>query len=160
MDWPVIASSAITGVVGISGALLGGHFTQRTEQRRVANEDARRWLADRRHAYAAYLAIVASMLRSIYDKVSVFDEKTIALDNKSMLKEYSITFYRRWTDEVLPALGEVQLAEFSLQSYHLLDATRNAMRTELGLTTPIKTTFSWYRDGPWLPDGPEDHGED
>jgi hypothetical protein len=49
MDWPVIASSAITGVVGIGGVLLGGHFTRRTEQRMVANEDERRWLADRRH---------------------------------------------------------------------------------------------------------------
>ncbi len=126
------------------------------------------------------------MLRSIYDKVSIFGKEGIAPDDESMLKEFLIAFYRRWNDEVQPAVGEVQLlaspavtdladrtswalmelhqivdegrardsvrtgellAEFSVKSYHLLDATRNAMRTELGLTTPIKAAF--WRAGLW-----------
>jgi hypothetical protein len=41
--------------------------------------------------------------------------------------------------------------EHKLKTRHLLDATRNAMRAELGLTSPIKT-FPVPEDWPWLSD--------
>lgn len=89
MDWAPVVSVAITGIVGIGGVLLGGYFTKRTEQRRVANEDERRWLADRRHVYATYLALITSMLRSI-DSMSSFlpsEGKAALPDAESILKD-------------------------------------------------------------------------
>jgi hypothetical protein len=72
---PGLTTALLTGAFGLGGVLGGvlltSHFAQRADQRRIANEDERRWLADRRQVYARYLGIVTSMLRSI-DSTSAF----------------------------------------------------------------------------------------
>jgi hypothetical protein len=188
---PEITTAVLTGTFGLcgvlGGVLLSGYFSRRAERSRVASEDERRWLADRRHVYAAYLAIVTSMLRNI-DSMLAFlpasEAKKITAKDESFLKEEVFDFYGRWDDELQPALGDVQLLagpsvaeladrtswalmelngfmdsrqnyeivnEYAFKTRYLLDAIRNAMRTELGLTSPIKT-FPMPEDWPWLSD--------
>ena len=185
----LIGAFGLGGVLG--GALLTSHFAQRADQRRITSEDERRWLTDRRHVYAQYLAMVTAMLRSI-DGTAVFltakDRPTIPTEDEVILKEDVFEFYQRWDGELQPVLGEIQLLanpkvaeladrtswalmelngfiesrqqfetvyEYSLKTSHLLESVRNAMRTEIGLTRPIKT-FPMPKDWPWLPDEDSD----
>jgi len=190
---PDLTTALLTGAFGLGGALGGvlltSHFAQHADQRRITSEDERRWLADRRQVYAAYLAIVTSMLRSIDGTSSHLssEAKAVATDAESILNEDVSTFYDRWDDELQPALGEVQLLagptvaeladrtswalmelngfidsrqmfetvmEYEFKTRYLLEGTRNAMRAEIGLTSPIKT-FPMPKDWPWLPGKPE-----
>ena len=43
------------------------------------------------------------------------------------------------------------VTEYGFKTRHLLDAIRNAMRAEIGLTSPVRT-FPIPKDWPWLPD--------
>jgi hypothetical protein len=185
--WAVLITGAfgIGGVLG--GVLLGAHFTRRTEQRRVANEDDRRWLADRRQVYARYLGLIGSMLKDI-DGYSSFlshdGTEPITKEDEAILVEEVRDFYARWDEELQPVLAEVQLlsspavaeladrtswglmelngltearqtfqvvTEYGFKTRHLIEATRNGMRAELGLTAPVKT-FPIPDDWPWLPE--------
>lgn len=47
------------------------------------------------------------------------------------------------------------VTEYGSKTRHLIDAIRNAMRAELGLTDPVKT-FPMPRDWPWLEDEADD----
>jgi regulator of sigma D len=107
---PVLTGSfALVG--GLGGVFLSNHFTNRVEERRTANEDARRWLSERRHVYAKYLALVASMMKDISTWMVFLpqSEDQRSLEDVEYLKERVFDFYSRWDDELQPALEEVQL---------------------------------------------------
>ncbi len=111
-----VVPSILTGVFGLSGVLGGvlltSHFTQRASQQRVSSEDERRWIADRRHVYAAYLGLIASMLKEIEGGIcflSYDGTEPIPDEHESHLKEFVFESYMRWDDELQPAVGEVQL---------------------------------------------------
>ena len=46
------------------------------------------------------------------------------------------------------------VTEYGFKTRHLLEAVRNAMRAEIGLTSPVRT-FPMPEDWPWLPDEPK-----
>jgi len=181
----------LTGAFGLGGVLGGvlltNHFSHRAEDRRVANDDERRWLADRRHAYAAYLRLVILMLRDVEGIICFLSHdgtEPISDEDEFQIKESLLKYYIRWDDELQPALGEVQLlaepklaeladrtswvlmelggfiearhtfSSFTLflnQTRALIDTCRNVMRSELGLTEPVKT-FPVSEGWPWLQD--------
>jgi hypothetical protein len=194
MDSQLLTAS-LTGAFGLcgvlSGVLLSGRLARRTDQQRITNEDERRWLSDRRHAYATYLGLIVSMLKDL-DKTSSFlsydGTEPVKSEDEPIIAEDSLDFYTKWDDELQPVLGDVQLlasprvaeladrtswalmelngmidsqltydtvTKFSYKTRYLIDATRNAMRAELGLTDPIKT-FPMPRDWPWLEDESDD----
>jgi hypothetical protein len=108
--------SVLTGgfalVGGLGGILLSGLLSRRHEQRRVASEDDRRWLADRRKIYASYLVLVGSMLKEI-DGVGVFlsydGTEPVPDKDEQLIKERLIDYFIRWDDELQPVLLEVEL---------------------------------------------------
>jgi hypothetical protein len=111
-----LATSILTGVFalggGLGGVLLSNHLGQRAEKGRLAIEDARQLLADRRRVYAAYLGLTASMLEEI-DRIALFlpDDRTqhISAKHESKISEGSIEYYGHWGNQLQPALAEVQL---------------------------------------------------
>ena len=66
---PELITVVVAGGFGVAGTILGVVMTtwlgRSAEQRRLAAEDDRRWLADRRRVYAAFLVLSQSMLREI-----------------------------------------------------------------------------------------------
>ena len=200
---PVLTGSfALIG--GLGGVILSNYLASRTDDKRTANEDERRWLVDRRNLYAKNLSLIASMLKGI-ERACVFlsydGTEPITEEDEELVKEEVIDLYTRWEDEVQFMLGEVQLiaapkvAELAdrtswalmmligdmdsrktwlgdidtrktfqevnaayYRTLHLVEALRNAMRDELGLTDPIHTwpkSEEWL-DWPWLSDKPKE----
>jgi hypothetical protein len=133
---------AITGICTLAGAIggvwLAGRAGRRNEQGRLEAEDQRRWLADRRRIYAAYLGLADSMLRQI-DGVAVFlsydGTEVISEEREEMLKEGLFECFVRLDDEVEPALLEVQLIATPAVA-DLADRMSGALSM---LTEPIET---------------------
>jgi hypothetical protein len=108
---PVLTGSfALIG--GLGGVILSNYLTSRTDDKRTANEDERRWLVDRRNLYAKNLSLIASMLKGI-ERASVFlsydGTEPITEKDEELVKEEVLDLYTRWEDEVQFMLGEVQL---------------------------------------------------
>ena len=108
---PVLTGSfALVG--GLGGVVLSSYLASRTDEKRRANEDERRWLVDRRDLYAKYLSLIASMLKSI-ETASVFmpydETKPITKEDEKLLNEEMFGLHDRWETEVQFMLGEVQL---------------------------------------------------
>ncbi len=101
---------------GLGGVVLSGAFTRRADSRRLRAEDERRWLTDRRTAYAAFLALAESMLREV-DGVAAFlpydgaidDEDGYDEENEYLMTDGLQEYLERWEEVLQPALGEVQL---------------------------------------------------
>jgi hypothetical protein len=186
-----LALPIITGLFSLGGALggifLANHFARRADERRIATEDKRRWITDRRHIYAAYLTVVSESFQEISSFISLLSydgSEPIPDEDEEILKQAVFDSYRRWDEKLQPVLGELQLladptvAELADRTswaimeltgfadarkpfnfftpylngtFELIDATRNAMRRELGLSDPI-STFPMPEDWPWLPD--------
>jgi hypothetical protein len=111
-----LVTSILTGLFalagGLGGVLLSNHLTQRSEKTRLAIEDARQLLADRRRVYAAYLGLVTSMLEEI-DRVSLYlpdeDQQQLSMKHETKIVEGAIQYYGRFGDQLQPALAEVKL---------------------------------------------------
>ena len=108
---PVLTGSfALAG--GLGGVILSNYLASRMDERRVANEDQRRWLVDRRDLYAQYLSLVASMLKSV-DEVSIFlsrdGTEPITQESEDIVKRGVLDLYGRWEAGVQPMLGEIEL---------------------------------------------------
>lgn len=97
---------------GLGGVLLSGHINRRADERRLKAEDDRRWLTDRRTAYASFLGLAESMLRQV-DGVAVFlpYEGTVPVpeDDEELIADGLFEYFRRWEEELQPELGEVEL---------------------------------------------------
>lgn len=106
----------VTGLFGlggvVGGVLLTSFLSRRSDQRRMSAEDDRRWLTDRRHAYAAYLAVVVKLLKE-FDFVMTYLHATRGTPepnvNDKVLANASAEFRKVLGRELQPALGEVQL---------------------------------------------------
>lgn len=131
--WVQIVTGAfgLGGVMG--GAILTSFLSRRADQRRVQAEDERRWLSDRRHAYAALLAIVTAMQESLEAASMFLSNRTggpLPEDDATMLQEDVTKIGKRWDQELQPALSEVQLLAGK-------DVAELADRTSLALITFI-----------------------
>ncbi|WP_283139327.1 hypothetical protein [Rhizohabitans arisaemae] len=108
---PILAGSFALGG-GLGGALLTGWMARRNERRKLAADDERRWLSDRRQIYARYLTLTQAMHREI-DSIGVFlsyDGLEIVEDEQEeCISDGLLGYFRRWDDELQPILLEVQL---------------------------------------------------
>jgi len=183
-DWaiPVLTGSlAVTGT--LAGVLLNSLLTQRVDRERVKIEDHRRWLADRRRIYVAFLSLVDSLLDQLGNvPLGSYDSQTNKVNREPKKTEKALDkVARRVNNELYPVLGELRLiatskvAKFAERTSDalmlvwediahggaggtnkpardLLDATRNAMRLELGLQDSIASgpTQAELDQWPWL----------
>ncbi|WP_161180418.1 hypothetical protein [Streptomyces sp. SID4985] len=101
---------ALVGSFG--GVLISGSLARRADERRLAAEDERRWLTDRRASYSSYLGLAESMLKEI-DSVAAFlsydGEQPIADDDEELIVEGLADYLVKWDEALQPALGEVEL---------------------------------------------------
>lgn len=113
---PELIAVVVAGGFGVAGTILGVVMTtwlgRSAEQRRLAAEDDRRWLADRRRVYAAFLVLSQSMLREI-DGVAGFlpyrGDEEVADEDEAFMTDGLMDYHVRWDDELQPALSDVQL---------------------------------------------------
>ena len=129
----------IAGTFGVIGTIVGVAMTtwlgRSGDRRRLAAEDARRWLANRRETYSAFLALASSMLREI-DNVACFlsyeGTETVSSDDETFIAEGLAEVFERWDTELQPALGDVQLLA-SAQVADLADRTCGALLEVTGV---------------------------
>jgi hypothetical protein len=178
---PVLTGSfAVIGT--LAGVLLNSLLTQRVDRRRVKIEDDRRWLADRRHIYVKFLSLMDSLLDQVVNiPLGSYDSSTKKWARDPETEDELEEFVNRVNSELYPALGELRLiatstvAKFAERTSdaimlvwediaasgggdtykptrNLLDATRNAMRLELGLPDSIASgpTQAELDQWPWL----------
>ncbi|MEL4318720.1 hypothetical protein WJX64_06890 [Leifsonia sp. YIM 134122] len=113
---PELLTVVVAGSFGVIGTIVGGLMTtwlgRSAERRRLAAEDDRRWLADRRKVYAAFLVLSQSMLREI-DGVALFlpyqGDEEVGDEDEAVLAEGLTDFFIRWDEKLQPALSDVQL---------------------------------------------------
>lgn len=111
-----LAIAIVSGGIGLVGGLAGSVFSARTaresERRRIAVEDERRWLTDRRTAYSVYLSRVQSLLRQL-DAAAAFlkydDPGAPPASDNEACADFLMAFFIDWDDGLQPSLGEVQL---------------------------------------------------
>lgn len=108
------ATALLTGGFGLLGALggvlLNSAMTRGADERRLEAEDQRRWLTDRRAVFAAYLGLAEAILREL-DAAAVHLRKRHepSQEDWDAVERAVAHFFRRWDDDLQPALGEVQL---------------------------------------------------
>lgn len=106
----------VAGGFGLGGGLAGVALTawtsRKADERRLAEEDARRWLTDRRRIYADYLGLAETLLKEV-DATAVFlsydGKHSVSEGDEQFLSEGEFDFHRRWDEDLQPALAEVQL---------------------------------------------------
>lgn len=127
---------AIAGSFG--GVLISGIVARRTDERRLAAEDERRWLTDRRASYSSYLGLAESMLKQI-DSVAAFlsydGEQPVADDDEELIAAGLAEYIVRWDEVLQPALGEVEL----LATPGVADLADRVSGALMSLTTYVET---------------------
>lgn len=139
---PQALAALTAGGFALSGTLAGVSlstwFARRAEADRLREEDARRWLSDRRTTYAVFLVLAESMLREI-DGVAVFlsydGTKAIPAEDEALRSDGLTTYLMRWDDELQPALVDVQL----LAGAKVADLADRAAGALMELTAVIET---------------------
>lgn len=113
---PELVAVTVAGVFGVVGTVTGVVMTtwlgRSAERRRLAAEDDRRWLSDRRRAYAALLVLSQSMLREIDDVAALLPyrgDEEVADEEEALMSDGLMNYLTRWDDHLQPALSDVQL---------------------------------------------------
>lgn len=139
---PELTTALLTGFFALAGALGGvllrDWVSRRADERRIAAEDARRWLGERRHIYAAYLGLAESL--NEIDRVALltFDNGSDPLDEEEK-RDLLFDYFQRWEEEVQPSLGEVQLIATSA----VTDLADRVSGTLMELTANIEARGSF-----------------
>lgn len=127
---------------GIAGVLLSGWISRGADERRVASEDERRWLVERRQIYGVFLGLAESMLQEI-DGLAVFlssdGGQALSEDDEVLVREGLLEYHLRWDEDLQPALGEVQLMATS-PVVDLADRVSGALM-ELTATVELRNAF-------------------
>lgn len=113
---PELFAVVVAGGFGVTGTIVGVVMTtwlgRSAERRRLAAEDDRRWLADRRRVYVAFLVLSQSMLREI-DGVAGFlpycGDEELADEDEAFIADGLMDYIARWDDQLQPMLSDVLL---------------------------------------------------
>lgn len=112
-----LSAATTTWLLSILAALLSSAATyvlsRSGDRRRLAAEDERRWLNDRRTLYARYLTLVERLERDA-DSIACFlphDEDAPAMedDDERLVREMSQEWMECWDMELQPMLSEIEL---------------------------------------------------
>ena len=121
-----------TWLLTVLAALLGSAATyllsRSGDRRRLAAEDERRWLNDRRTLYARYRGLVEHLERDA-DSIACFlphdpDSPAITDDDERIVREMFQEWMERWDTELQPMLSEMELlatpkvAELAARAVH------------------------------------------
>ena len=138
--------AVIAGSFALGGVLLGGVVNSLAAWRQRISDDKRRWLADRRSLYAAYLGIAASKLQEIDSVAGLLrywpDDPMPTEEDRSSMKDDLYEYFSGWETEVQPALGEVQLLA-SERVADLADRVSSALM-EVTVYVEQEDTFTAY----------------
>ena len=113
-----LSTAATTWLLSVLAALLGSAATyllsRAGDRRRLAAEDERRWLNDRRTLYARYLGLVERLERQA-DSIACClphdeDAPEIEDDDERLLREMFQEWMERWDSELQPMLSEMELS--------------------------------------------------
>lgn len=100
-------------LVGVVVGVAVGHLSGRAaDHRRLSEEDARRWLNDRRTLYAHYLAVITGFENDCsdtacflpYKRGDPFDD-----DVRQFIGDETLELFVRWQDDITPGLTEIEL---------------------------------------------------
>lgn len=106
-----------TWLLTVLAALLGSAATyllsRSGDRRRLAAEDERRWLNDRRTLYGRYLGLVEHLERDA-DSIACFlphdpDSPAIEDEDERIVREMFQEWMERWETELQPMLSEMEL---------------------------------------------------
>jgi len=147
-----LETALLTGLIGVGGVLSGVLLTdrlgRRAGDRRLADEDDRRWLVDRRQIYSQYLSLSEELLRQI-DAVGVFlsydGSQRVPEADEAIISEGLSQYMRRWDEELQPALHEVQLMA-SPEVSELADRVSGGL-IEITAVIELRGTFVDYYPG-------------
>ncbi|MFZ1577891.1 MAG: hypothetical protein WAT47_06025 [Nostocoides sp.] len=150
---PQALVALMAGGIALAGTLAGVSlstwFARRSEAERLREQDARRWLSDRRTSYATFLVLAESMLREI-DGVAVFlsydGRKGVPEEDEELRKDGLTTYFMRWDDELQPALVDVQLLA-GAQVADLADRVTGAL---MEITAVIETEGASNSQDLWI----------
>lgn len=117
--WCVFALSTVTTtwLLSVLAALLGSAATyllsRAGDRRRLAAEDERRWLNDRRTIYARYLGLIERLERDA-DSIACFlphdeDANEITAEDERIIREMFQEWMECWDTELQPMLSELEL---------------------------------------------------
>jgi hypothetical protein len=105
---PPILTGAFALGGSLGGVLVTAHLSRRAERERAAVEDRRRWVAEWRHAYAAYIGIARSMSDQL-EAAGNYLPPEAEEDAAKELAERTGKLVAQWHSELQPGLGEVLL---------------------------------------------------
>lgn len=112
-----LSTASSTWLLTVLAALLGSAATyllsRSGDRRRLAAEDERRWLNDRRTLYARYLGLVEHLEREA-DSIACFlphDQEAPAMtdEDEHIVREMFQEWMERWDMELQPMLSEMEL---------------------------------------------------
>lgn len=143
-----ILTGAFALAGGLGGVLLTGAIARRNERRKLAADDERRWLSDRRQIYVRYLTLAQELHREV-DSFAVFmsydGRELIDDEDEDFIAEGLSGYFRRWDDELQPVLLEVQLMA-SPAVADLADRVSGAL-LEITVVVEKRGTFISYYPG-------------
>jgi hypothetical protein len=112
-----LSTATTTWLLSVLAALLGSAATyllsRAGDRRRLAAEDERHWLNDRRTLYARYLGLVERLERDA-DSIACFlphdeDAPAIKDDDERVVREMFQEWMECWDTELQPMLSEMEL---------------------------------------------------
>jgi hypothetical protein len=130
---------ALTG--GLGGVLLAAFLNRGAESRRLGVEDARRWLTDRRVAYARFLTVCTSMHNEI-DGSAIFlpsHGREVSPEEDELRVERLHDYFERWDTDLRAALGDVQL----LASSVVVDLADRVSAALIEITSPVELRWDF-----------------
>lgn len=135
----------LTSIVAVTSALLGiwlGHLLKTREDRqRLQAEDERRWMAERRGAYAAFLQEAYAMARDIeWLALNLsYDPTTPGDSDLAVVAEGLPDYYGRWDEQTQEALANLQL----ISGARVGELAQRVVDALLEVATPVETRGSF-----------------
>jgi hypothetical protein len=140
-----VALAGVLGVVGtVIGTLLTTWLSGAAERRRLAAEDERRWLADRRRAYAGYLLLSESLLREIDEVASHLPYSSgdkLTNEDDAIVKEALSEYFGRWERDLQACLSDLQLVAGS----NVADLAGRVSGALMEITAPVELRYAFVK---------------
>lgn len=149
-DW-WMEPEVVTGLFALGGVILGSGATHLfglvAARQKTQAEDDRRWLADRRTIYAAFLGLCESLLwesqKVVWALPRMWDEDVAAGEDpdpesyNDSLTNLIYEFHNRVDTELLTALGELQL----MAGPQVADSAHtSALALQVGISAELEQT--------------------
>jgi hypothetical protein len=109
---PSVLTGFFTVIAAFGGIVINNRMLVASERLRIAADDNRLWLADRRKAYVRFLTTCEDMLRDLdqIDRInSSIEDVFPGTENEALAREELVMYLGKWEDVLQPRLLEVRL---------------------------------------------------